>query len=467
MNFSGINRSIFTIMIGLIYLALSPQILAEENCKDDLSCLICPAVNDPNQYQVGTMKLLKMLIPGKDHWLFRTSIDLSTDFGIPSKEQANFARLIQTFKKRGIHIVMAIQPTRGLMHRDKLYDEDKSKFNYNLAITKLKMLINQMSSAGAIVPDASKLIDSPPKKDFFFRRDHHWTPSGAEATAKIVADEIKHQPFYKDIHKTTYKTMPGVYIPKMGTLNEGLQRLCGNNYGMQYVQGYQTVPQNDDANALFGDTPEPQVVLVGTSNSAARDNESKQFNFDGFLKQYLSTDILNYALPGAGAEGSLLEYLLSADYNTQKPPKVIIWELVANYQLGDELTYRQLIPAVKGGCQTSLLSKTTKLSKLIEEERIELLSNTGSHIQNLNTPGNFIDIKFSDKNFKSFYVITYYDNGLRDKVWFRRPAIVTGGQFHLELSRSAEFKNANLLSIFIQPKQVINGPISAEVKVCH
>ncbi|QQP84355.1 hypothetical protein JHT90_07910 [Entomomonas asaccharolytica] len=466
MNFSSINKSISIIIFGLLCL-VSTQALAEKNCKDDLSCLICPALHDPVQYQTGAMKLMKELIPGKDRWLFRTMVDLSTDFGIPTERHADFARLMQTFKSKGIHVAMAIQPTRGLMHRDKLYDNDKNKFNYKLATAKLKLLANQMRRAGAVVPDVLPLIESPPKEDYFFRRDHHWTPQGAQITAKLVADEIKKQPFYKDLHKTNYKTSPGVFIPKMGTLNEGLQRVCGNNFGMQYVQGYQTIPENNDADALFGDMPEPEIVLVGTSNSAARENESKQFNFDGFLKQYLSADILNYALPGAGAEGSLLEYLLSENYDAKNPPKLIIWELVANYRLGDELTYRQLIPAVKGGCKKPLLSKTTKMSKLIEGQRIELLSNTADNIQQLNTAGNFLDIKFTDKNLKSFYIFTYYDNGARDKVWFRRPLIVTGGQFHLELSRSDEFKDANLLSVFIQPTQAVNAPISMEVSVCH
>lgn len=467
MKYCSKNKLLFTVIFWLVG-CISMPAFAENNCKDDLSCLICPAMSDPVEYQTGAMKLLKELIPGKDRWLFRSMVDLSSDFGIPPAMQPEFARLMSTFKAKGTHIAIVVQPTRGLMHRDKLTADYQHKFNYKLARAKLQNFLKQMRNAGAIVPDIIKLVDQPPSEDYFFRRDHHWTPAGAMETAALLATEIKQHAFYNELHKTNYKTSPGVFIPKMGTLNVGLQRICGNNYGMQYLQGYQTVPENNDADALFGDLPEPEVILVGTSNSATREEESKQFNFDGFLKQYLATDILNYALPGAGAEGSLLEYLLSEDYKADKPPKLIVWELPANYRLGDPLTYRQLIPAVKGGCKAKpLSSNTTKLAKLAIGQRIELLSNTADKMRALNTPGNFLDIKFSDKNFKSFYIITYYDNGARDKVWFRRPAIVTGGQFHLELSRSAEFKDANLLSVFIEPTQAVNDPISMEVNVCH
>jgi alginate biosynthesis protein AlgX len=165
-----------------------------------------------------------------------------------------------------------------------------------------------------------------------------------------MAEEVRRQPFYAGLAKKQYRTEPGVMVPKDGTLNLAMSYICGNNYGFQYVRGYQTIPQAASSDALFDEAPDPEVILVGDSNAAAREDESKQFNFDGYLKQYLGVDILNYALPGVGEDGSLLEYLLSADYKAEAP-KLIVWELPANYRLDSPLMYRQLVPAVQGAAR--------------------------------------------------------------------------------------------------------------------
>lgn len=437
-----------------------------EECQD-LQCLICPRLSAPEEYAEGNMKALKQIVPGKDRWLFRSEVDLTNDFGIPAAAQPEFARLMQAFAKHGTQVAVAVQPTRGLMHRAQLLPGQAHGFDYQKASGSLRRFLQQMRDAGAIVPDIMTLVENPPK-DFFFRRDHHWTPVGAESTARLTAEAIRQSPVYAQLPRKGYVTEQTLTLYKDGTLNLGLAAICGNHFGYQFVPGYQTVPESNDAALLFEEQPDPEVVLVGTSNSAAREDETKQFNFDGFLKQYLSTDLINYALPGAGQDGSLLEYLQSSNYSPDKAPKLIIWELPANYRLDGELTYRQLIPAVNGGCKASdsVLQAQLERPGMGLNDRLELLSNTGTARQNLKGRDAVLDIRISDPNIKNFYIITYYDNGTRDKVWFRREAIVTGGQYYLELSRAPEFRDANLLSVLLEPTQTVEQPFKIETKLC-
>lgn len=444
----------------------APQSEMTDECKD-LQCLICPQLSAPEEYAEGSMKALKQIVPGRDRWLFRSEVDLTNDFGIPPTKQAEFARLMRAFASHGTQVAVAVQPTRGLMHRAQLQPGHMHGFDYARASAKLRMFLQQMRDGGAIVPDVMTLVEQPPK-DFFFRRDHHWTPVGAEATARITADAIRQHPVYAQLPRKGYTTEQSLTLYKDGTLNLGLAAICGNHFGYQFVPGYQTVPESNDAAQLFEEQPDPEIVLVGTSNSAAREDETKQFNFDGFLKQYLSSDLINYALPGAGQDGSLLEYLLSPNYSPDKAPKLIIWELPANYRLDGELTYRQLIPAVNGGCKASesLLETRVERPALGLNDRLELLSNAGAQRKDLKGRDAVLDIRISDPNIKNFYIITYYDNGTRDKVWFRREAIVTGGQYYLELSRAAEFRDANLLSVLLEPTQVVEQPFQIETKLC-
>ncbi|MBV7561305.1 alginate biosynthesis protein AlgX [Pseudomonas sp. sia0905] len=436
---------------------------------DGLECLVCSAVTDPAQYQGRGMKLMSFITPGEDRWLFRSSVDLVNEFGIPPAMQPEFARLMKTFAAKGTHVAIAVQPTRGLMHHDKVRPDRAYGFDYIKASSSLGKFQQQLRAGGAIVPDMLQVVKNPPKNDYFFRRDSHWTPTGAQVTARALADEIMRQPFYETLNKKAYRTEPGVTIPKNGILDMALERICHNTYGYQFVKNYRTVPDSSDASGLFEDAPDPEAVLVGTSNSAAREDETRQYNFDGYLKQYLSIDILNFALPGAGQDGALLEYLLSSSYSPDKPPKLLLWELPANYSLDSPYLYRQLIPAINGGCSKAeaLMSNTQQQPSLKVNDRVELLSNAGDKRQDLRNAKAFIDLKISDKSVKDFYLITYYDNGARDKVWMRRQAAVTGGQYYLELSPSADYKDANLLSVFLETTAPLNSPTSLEAKLCR
>ncbi len=455
------------LLAATLLLAAHPALASEpQHCE--LDCLLCPGLADPSHYGEGIMKSMKYIAPGDDTWLFRSEVDLSNDFGIPPAMRGEFKRLMDAFHAKGTEVVIAVQPTRGIMHRDKVRADSAYGFDFSKARRNLAAFLEQLRAGGAVVPDILPLVDQPPQQDYFFRRDHHWTPHGAQVTAKLVADSIQRQAFYTGLTKKTYRTEPGVMVPKDGTMSRALKKICGNNYGFQYARGFQTVPAGDDLGALFDEESTQEVVLVGTSNSASRDDDTKNYNFDGYLKEYLSVDILNVALPGAGQEGALLNYLQSADYSPDTPPKMIIWELPASFHLEDPLLYRQLQPAIRGGCAKAQVAakRSSELPKLQAGQRQELLSNAGANRLDLRGKPGFIDLKLSDKNLKDFYLIVYYDNGQRDKVWYRREAIVEGGQYYLELSRDKVFADANLMSVFFEPSEPLENPSSAELQLC-
>lgn len=458
-----------SLFLASLLLLAAPVLCAAAEPPCELDCLLCPGLADDAQYAEGIMKSMKHIAPGKDSWLFRSEVDLSNQFGIPPAMQPQFKRLIQAFAAKNVQVVIAVQPTRGMMHRDKVRADRAYGFDFATARRNLAAFLAQLRAGGALVPDILPLVDTPPQPDYFFRRDHHWTPHGAQVTARIVADAVQQHAFFAELTKKSYRTEPSVMVPKDGTMSRALKKICGNNYGFQYVRGFQTVPAGDDLSSLFEEESSPEVILVGTSNSASRDDDTKNYNFDGYLKEYLGVDILNLALPGAGQEGALLNYLQSADYSPDAPPKMIIWELPASFRLEDPLLYRQLLPAIQGGCAKAevLASKQTELPLLQVNQRIEILSNSGAQRRDFADLPGFLDIQLSDKNLKDFYIITYYDNGQRDKVWYRREAIVEGGQFYLQLSQAESLRGANLLSVFFEPSEALTEPGNVEISLCR
>ncbi|MCH1275336.1 alginate O-acetyltransferase AlgX-related protein, partial [Pseudomonas aeruginosa] len=72
-------------------------------------------------------------------------------------------------------------------------------------------------------------------------------------------------------------------------------QLCGNSYATQYVVRFETEPVGaSDSGDLFGDGGNPQVALVGTSNSGPA------YNFAGFLGEFSGADILHNAVSRGG-----------------------------------------------------------------------------------------------------------------------------------------------------------------------
>lgn len=447
---------------------------AQKSCVscDLTDCLICPQLFEESTYARGVLKSLKYITPGKDNWLFRSDIDFNKELHIPEAHLNNFSGMIEALKQTGISLVIMVQPTRGLMHSDKILSEHDFDFSFNESKSSYETLIKQLNSLGAVAPNVLSLLRKDMPHEYFFRRDHHWTPAGARETAKLVAETVKALPVYNDLTKKRFVTEESVLISRLGTMNDGLQYICGNNFGWQYVQGFQTVPaeETDDVDEadLFGGDDAGEVVLVGTSNSALREDEYKNYNFDGFLKEYLSVDIQNFAIPGSGRGGSLLRYLSSTDYDPEHPPSLIIWESPGGRRFDEQNFYRQIIPAIRGGCesgQSAVLEANQKVPPLTPTKRVQILSNFNTDDQAVLESTHFLELKIGDTNVNDFYVIIYFDDGSRDKIHFRKGDALEGGKYYLQMNQDSRGKR--IFSVFLEPRVQTNEAVDIGIKLCH
>src|SRR4051812_36198194 len=195
-------------------------------------CSLCPRAADPHAYD-GSQYLgdFRALVDGRDGWLFRSAMDLTTTFEITDESLHGLKRLSEALKQRGTELVLVYQPPRGLMDPDKLtpaerkaYDFDAAHRNYSAALERLRQ------GGDVIVAPLDKLVDEHKDYEYFFRRDHHWTPSGAEHSAKVVADAIRALPVYESIPHKTFETHPAGVLAKPGTLQKIAAQLCGGGY---------------------------------------------------------------------------------------------------------------------------------------------------------------------------------------------------------------------------------------------
>lgn len=439
--------------------AEAPRYAAEPCCR------LCPRAGDPAAYVGGSKTLadFSLLVDGRDGWLFRTGLDLTTRFDISDDSLAELHRLVVALRARGTELVMVYQPPRGLMDVHALTPQQRAAYDFAHARRSYAEALARLRSSGATVPALDRLADEPDDYDYYFRRDHHWTPAGAEHTARYVAEAIKAMPAYAKLPHREFTTQASGIIAKPGTLQKVAAQLCGGAWSQQFVPAFQT----DAAGGgdLLGDEAAPEIALVGTSNSDAKGG----YNFAGYLEQALGSDVLNVAITGGSFEGSLLHYLPSASFQ-KHPPKIIVWEMP--YQdypdsgKNPHKIFRQAVPLVNDGCRAkpALLSRTVAL----QAGANETLFNGGGRIAPLIGRTLQLDIQFSDPAVKTFTGTVWYFNGLKEhlKVEFKQ-YVDNGGRFVAELRNDTpEYGDATMLALTIDLDQPPPKPLTATATLC-
>ena len=184
---------------------------AAPNFKAEPCCNLCPAAHDAKNYVTRYQQNFTTLVQAQGDWLFRTQEDLRTEFNTTPEGYRRLKQLHEAFKSKGVELVVVYQPTRGLVNRNKLNPAEKARFDYDKALSNYKAMLGRFAQMGYVVPDLSPLTneqlpDTLPAHDFYFRGDQHWTPYGAQRTAKIVADKVKQLPAFADIPRREFET---------------------------------------------------------------------------------------------------------------------------------------------------------------------------------------------------------------------------------------------------------------------
>lgn len=420
---------------------------------------LCAAAQNPANYNTKYLSFFTTLVQGQGDWLFRTQYDLRTDFGTSQFGWSQLKRLRDALKAKGVELMVVYQPTRGLIDREKLTPEEKAHFNYELAKKNYLAAVDQFRKAGIWVTDLSPLFDEKGvDTDYYFKADHHWTPAGADRTAKLVAETLKQIPAFGDIPKKEYESKVVGLLPKAGTLHKTAAQFCGTGYATQYVDRYETEAAGDggSGDSLFGDESNPQVVLVGTSNSGPA------YNFAGFLQQHSGAEVLNMAVSGGGFESALMQYMSSKEFH-ENTPKVLIWEFATHYDMAQASFYRQAVPMVNNGCEgrTKVLKNKIKLKPGANEV---LVNSNGLPLRGRDYQ---VDLRLSDPSIHELKTTVWYLNGRRENFKLEQSdRIDTGGRYAFELRNEADWADLNMLALEVHSPEPMPQELSVDVSVC-
>jgi len=307
--------------------------LASANTIAPAKTELCDTAARAESYSGAFLKNFKVLQKGDKDWLYR-DMDLKRTYGPRQPGYKKLQQLQQALQSRGTTLVMVPIPGRAIIHPEYLgdihYDVPRARKSYINYLQQLRSLM-------IVVPDIGSLFDQSQDKPLFFARDHHWNHHGARTIARLTAHSIKaEKKLYSGISKQKFESFGVGSERNNGSLQRAAQELCEQSYPQEPFKLYQTVAAAGDD--LFADMVEPQIVLVGTSNSKGRMN----FNFDGFLAHYVGANVDNKAQSGGGFGGALKSYLGSEGFQAS-PPKILVWEIPGYYSLNDEAFFEQIL----------------------------------------------------------------------------------------------------------------------------
>lgn len=428
-------------------------------CPPGSTCFeLCPEVNLETSYNTAG-SALRYLFNGEGSWLFATELDLRQDFRFSEQALAGMTRLKKIFDRYGTTVVIVYTPPRALMHPDKV---GKARYNHAEALRTYRESLTQLRSLGYVVPEYTRLI--PDKGGTFYqRRDHHWTTLGAQKTARLVADTIAGLPLYQDLKKTAFVTELKGRYKKYGTLANVATRVCGMGMPNQYIASYTTVARDSssDENSLFGDGGgRPEVALIGTSFSKGK----VDYNFAGFMQEYLSVAIDNRAIRGGGYNGALEQMILDGMFASQ-PPRLLVWEIPGQFPLDSPSFYRLVGAELAGGCKGT--GKIVGKGPAAETEWDVLANAKGGKVKPVLAGSHLLRFKFSDPSVFSFFLNLTYMSGYHEKIKVERhPYVKHEGIFHFNLPDTGRFADDTLYSVGLRLAQPSESKIDVEVQAC-
>lgn len=439
--------------LGLSLLAVASTLAAAPSYQAEACCQLCPAAAKPAAYAAPGLGDYRRLIEAEDGWLFRTGSDLRTQFGLDEASYRQLRRLRNALKQRGVELLMVYQPSRGLLHADKLSPPERATFDLVKARRNYSATLQRLRALEIWVPELNTLLETQPgAEDYFFKGDLYWTPQGAERTAGLVARAAQGIPAFAQLPRQAFVSKPVGLLGRYGALQRAAAQICGAGYPSQFVPRYITEPEG------AGTTLPAEVALVGSGNSG------DAFNFAGFLAQHLGTPVHNASSSG-GYASALLHYLMSAEFQNS-PPKLLIWELDDVERLAQPKFYRQAIPAIGDGCagRPILLQSHTRLQGGADQ----VLFNGTGEVLPIHGSDYRIDLQFDDPRVKRLRVTLTLMNGRQETLDLSHPPTLDGrGRFLLELRDDADWDELTFLSLHVQLAERLPPGQGLRARLCN
>jgi alginate biosynthesis protein AlgX len=429
-------------------LAFGLALAQTQQPKPSLEVKVCAAAQDPKTPAIAKFGVI---LPGRAGWLFNQSELHHSRFAFEGRT-GYFKRLAGALEAQGVRLAILPIPTRPSIYPEMLYRKTEPASKYNLENVRGAYTdsVERLRFDGVTVMnllDAALEYRKTNSPTLFFRRDHHWTPGGANLFAGTIAKALEGIDLGE---RAQFKTVNAGSMPYGGALPYFLEQVCKTKVPPESLSRFETkCPEADQP-----------VVLVGSDYSAPNEQD---FHFAEFLSEALGVGVQNLALPNGGFIGSLESYVLGGAFTVGKP-RLLVWEFPVSSAPYDQPVLRQVIPTINGTCgnddiafvgQPVNLSVRNPATKLRDDAPIRVLeSPTGAGFQG---NGFVLGLDFAERKNLNFEVNLTYSDDKKETIGVRRNT--WNGKFLLELNDAF----GDLKTVTISAKKGLSGSLLARV----
>ncbi|KIN77587.1 alginate O-acetyltransferase AlgX-related protein [Sulfitobacter mediterraneus] len=274
---------------------------------------------------VGALKLALFgqssdgAVLGKDGWIFTSEeFESAETFDaniIASAERV--ARAVSALRRKGITVLPVVIPDKSDVYVDELEFVRPSAVERRLDQFRMALSVRDV----AFLDARPTLKQAAQIGDVFVKDDTHWSPPGSRKVAEAIASNLAHL----DYSRVAVNTTQGPSVAYDGDLLSFVPTGRWRSLIGPEQFAIETFKTEVDTQGDLFDAPGVEIALVGTSFSARA-----AFHFEGFLKQALQADILNFAQEGQGPFAPM-DAFLASEFLKSTPPKVVIWEIPVRY----------------------------------------------------------------------------------------------------------------------------------------
>lgn len=348
-------------------------------------------------------------------WVF-TRDQLKDRYDMKDTARALIGDIVDEFAKRDVALAIAVTPPRPIVAGQAQLDAAMGGDHYDLADAQASFaaLIDGLAESGAIAPNLADvaLADAAIRNSFHFRRDTHWTTTGAAVSALAVAQATNDRAgglFPNDGARTITDLSPSGEIEEKGSLAGLVRDICGTEIAAETAESYDLTRAS--AGGLLGDAPSgPSIALVGSSfsNRYKRDH----YRFGDALAWAFDAEVENYSVSGGGPIGAIEAYVLSGALE-RREHALVVWEIPYTESFNSTSFLRQLLGALRLGDQPEAVQVDTDLSGA--KTVVDLTNERGA---------TGLEIRARDASKQTFRLEVAFDNGSTTTINLNRRAAV-------------------------------------------
>ncbi|WP_108814097.1 alginate O-acetyltransferase AlgX-related protein [Loktanella sp. Alg231-35] len=324
------------VIIGATYIACHSMALE--------AAPLCPELLIAEALEPKYQRLAPIHSDTESGWIF-TSDQMSETYELKAEAVHLMSQIVSEFEHRGVTLALMIAPPRPLVAGGDVLSQtltENDAFDAANAAASFNTMIGQLRETGAVVPN---LLSAATQVDtgvpFYFRRDTHWTPAGAAASALALAKELG---FEEGVFDISAILSSDIYEEK-GSLNAISKAVCNvdNPPEPTPILDFSAVTATQGL-GLLDEISGASIALVGTSFSDR--NQRDQYQVADALAASTGAEIFNYSVSGGGMIGPMEAFVSSDDLATAGH-QTVIWEFPYTQSPNSTSQLRQLLGALR------------------------------------------------------------------------------------------------------------------------